>query len=112
MLLDLPAEIINLITDYLSLPPKSRRQVRDLCPRFSHEQNQGRLTLYDASETSANFEADVLRFAMAHRYIASCIENSGRHFEVDTTVIDGLGVVPRVPEQFRRIVKYAPMLRS
>jgi hypothetical protein len=105
MLLDLPAEIIHLIIDHLSIPPKNPRQVPDLCPHFSHDQNQRRLTLYDASETSANYEADVLRFAMADPYIASCIENSGRKFEVDTTVLDGLGVVPRAPERFRRIVK-------
>jgi hypothetical protein len=108
MLLDLPPEIINLITDHLSLPPKNSRRISESCPHFSHDQNQDRLALYDASETSTDFEADVLRFAMAHPYIASCMENSGQQFEVDTTVIDGLGVVPRVPEQFRGIVKYVP----
>jgi hypothetical protein len=108
MLLDLPAEIINLITDHLSLPPKGSHQGPKSCPNFPHEHDRARLTLYDASKTSAGYESDVLHFAMADPYIAKCMEKSGRQIEVDATVVKGLGVVPCAPEEVRRMVKYVP----
>jgi hypothetical protein len=106
MLLDLPPEIINSITDHLALPLK--RQVSDSCPHFPHDQKQDRLTVYDASETSKSYETDVLRFAMADPYIANCMEDSGRQIEADATVVKDLGVVPCVPEEVRWTVKYVP----
>lgn len=75
MLLDLPPEIINCITNHLAVPLKGR--VSDSCPHFSHGQTQDRLALYDVSETSKNYESDVLRFAMADPYIVNCMEKSG-----------------------------------
>jgi hypothetical protein len=113
MLLDLSPEIINLITDILSpRPPKNSSRILHSCPHFAHDQNQDRLAVYDVSETPGGYETDVVRFAMAHPYVAKCIENCGRRIEVDATVMEGLeelGVVPcmsSVPEEVRRIVRY------
>jgi hypothetical protein len=106
MLLDLPPEIINSITDHLALPLK--RQIPESCPHFSHDQKDGRLAIYDASESSASYETDVLRFALVHPYIAKCMENSGRQIEADATVVEGLGVLPCAPEEVRQLVKYVP----
>jgi hypothetical protein len=107
MLLNLPPEIINLITDILSpRSPKNPSRILQSCPHFAHDQNQDRLAIYDVSETPGGYETDVVRFTMAHPYIAKCIENCGRRIEVDATVVEGLGVVLYVPERFRQLVKY------
>jgi hypothetical protein len=111
MLIDLPPEIINLITDLLSpIPPKSPDRVLQSRPHFSpnqeYDQDRRRIAIYDASGTAGGYETDVVRFAMADPYIARCIAKCGRRVEVDAVIIDRLGVVPCVAEEVRWMVKY------
>jgi hypothetical protein len=118
-LFDLPPKLINVIVGHLSPPSDISRGYSQnsyyddplLCPCFPKEDCNRQLVLYDAryEHLKLHYETDVLRFAIAHPYIARCISVGGWSGAVDTLMLahrKDLGIIPCVPEELRRMVRY------
>lgn len=119
VLFDLPPELINIIVGHLSPPSELSRVYSQnfhydddhLCPCFPKEDCNRQLVLYDAryEHLRMQYETDVLRFAIAHPYIAQCISVGGWSGAVDALMLldrKDLGIIPCVPEELRNMVRY------
>jgi hypothetical protein len=118
-LFDLPPKLINVIIGHLSPPSEmSRGYSQDfhydhhhLCTCFPKEDCNRKLVLYDAryEYLTTQYETDVLRFAIAHPYIAQCISVGGWNVAVETLMLlerKDPGIIPRVPKELRNMVRY------
>jgi hypothetical protein len=118
-LFDLPPELINVIVGHLSPPSEISRGYSQsyyydephLCQCFPKEDCNRQLVLCDArrEHLKMQYETDVLRFALAHPFIAQCIAIGGWSGAVDTLMLlkrKELGIIPCVPEELRGMVRY------
>jgi hypothetical protein len=114
-LLDLPPELINVIVGYLAPPPDIPRThpfgMPDPCPCLPKADWNRELVLYDSrpEHLETAYETDAMRFGLAHPYIGACILSGGWRGTVDALFLadkQDIGVIPYVPEGYRKMIRY------
>jgi hypothetical protein len=115
MLLDLPSELINVITGHLAPRPKWPRVLGhcpfEACTCLPDEDLDRQLLLYNVPfsgplDKTKSYATDTLRLATADPYIARCIANGGWQGVVEMSNSVDLDVVRRIPEEFRGVIRY------
>lgn len=109
MLLELPAEVINLIIAHLQPPSDVPQNNLHRCSCLPQQDRIRQLLLYNATQILKAYETDLLHFALVDPYIVRCMEAGGWHGVVEAQMVVtrmDVGLVPYVPKEIRDVVRY------